>query len=35
MPLTLTFTILGVTIFLFMTNRVRADLVAVMALLAF
>ena len=35
MQLTLTFTILGITIFLFMTNRIRADLVAVMALLAF
>lgn len=35
MQLTLTFTILGITIFLFMANRIRADLVAVMALLAF
>ncbi|WP_108307377.1 SLC13 family permease [Metalysinibacillus jejuensis] len=35
MQLTLTFLILGVTILLFMTNRVRPDLVAVMALLAF
>lgn len=35
MELTLTFIILAVTIVLFMTNRVRGDLVAVMALLAF
>lgn len=35
MQLTLTFVILAVTILLFMTNRVRGDLVAVMALLAF
>ena len=35
MQLTFTFIILGVTIFLFMTNRLRGDLVALMALLAF
>ena len=35
MELTLTFIILIVTIILFMTNRLRSDLVAVMALLAF
>ncbi len=35
MELTLTFIILAVTIVLFMTNRLRGDLVAVMALLAF
>lgn len=35
MQLTLTFLILTMTILLFMTNRVRGDLVAVMALLAF
>ena len=35
MQLTFTFLILGVTIILFMTNRIRGDLVAVMALLAF
>lgn len=35
MQLTLTFLILGATIFAFMTNRVRADLVAVVSLLAF
>ena len=35
MPLIVTFIILGVTIILFMTNRFRADLVAIMALLAF
>ena len=35
MDLTLTFIILIVTIALFMTNRLRSDLVAVMALLAF
>ena len=35
MQLTLTFLILAVTILLFMTNRVRGDLVAIMALLAF
>ncbi|MEK4423796.1 SLC13 family permease [Solibacillus sp. FSL K6-1523] len=35
MELTLTFVILAVTIVLFMTNRLRGDLVAVMALLAF
>lgn len=33
--LTLTFLILGATIFAFMTNRVRSDLVAVVSLLAF
>ncbi len=35
MQLTLTFIILGATIFAFMTNRVRADLVAIVSLLAF
>lgn len=35
MQLTLTFLILGATIFAFMTNRVRSDLVAVLSLLAF
>ncbi|AOV06714.1 SLC13 family permease [Sporosarcina ureilytica] len=35
MQLLLTFSILGVTIVLFMTNRLRADLVALLALLAF
>lgn len=35
MALTITFTILAITILLFMTNRIRGDLVAVMALLAF
>ncbi len=35
MDLLLTFGILGITIVLFMTNRLRADLVAVLALLAF
>lgn len=35
MQLTLTFIILAVTIILFTTNRLRADLVAVMALLSF
>ena len=35
MQLTFTFIILGVTILLFMTNRLRGDLVALMALLAF
>lgn len=35
MQLTLTFLILAVTIMLFVTNRVRGDLVAIMALLAF
>lgn len=35
MQLTLTFIILGLTIVLFTTNRLRGDLVAVMALLAF
>ena len=35
MQLTFTFIILGVTIMLFMTNRLRGDLVALMALLAF
>lgn len=35
MELTLTFIILAVTIILFMTNRLRGDLVAIMALLAF
>ena len=35
MELTLTFIILAITILLFMTNRLRGDLVAVMALLAF
>lgn len=35
MQLTLTFLILGATIFAFMTNRVRADLVAIVSLLAF
>ncbi len=33
--LTLTFLILGMTIFAFMTNRVRADFVAIVSLLAF
>ncbi|MFJ7738264.1 SLC13 family permease [Lysinibacillus sp. NPDC097287] len=33
--LTLTFLILGATIFAFMTNRVRSDLVAIISLLAF
>ena len=35
MQLTFTFIILGVTIMFFMTNRLRGDLVALMALLAF
>ena len=35
MQLTLTFIILALTIILFTTNRLRADLVAIMALLAF
>ncbi|MER2116065.1 MAG: SLC13 family permease, partial [Solibacillus isronensis] len=35
MQLTLTFIIFAVTILLFTTNRLRADLVAVMALLSF
>lgn len=35
LQLLLTFSILGMTILLFMTNRMRADLVAVLALLAF
>ena len=35
MQLTFTFIILAVTIILFMTNRLRGDLVALMALLAF
>ncbi|RKJ14319.1 SLC13 family permease, partial [Butyricicoccus sp. 1XD8-22] len=35
MDLILTFIILAITIILFMSNRIRADLVAVMALLAF
>lgn len=35
MQLTLTFIILALTILLFTTNRIRADLVAIMALLAF
>lgn len=35
MQLTLTFIILGITVVLFMTNRIRADLVAILALLAF
>ena len=35
MQLTLTFLILGATIFTFMTNRVRSDLVALLSLLAF
>lgn len=34
MQLTLTFTILAISIILFMTNRVRTDLVAILALLA-
>ena len=34
MELTITFTILAVTIILFMTNKVRADLVALLAILA-
>lgn len=34
MQLTLTFTILVITIFLFMTNKLRSDLVALLALLA-
>ncbi|MFJ7733546.1 SLC13 family permease [Lysinibacillus sp. NPDC097231] len=33
--LTLTFLILGVTIFVFVTNKIRADLVAIVSLLAF
>lgn len=33
--LTLTFLILGVTIFAFVTNKIRADLVAIVSLLAF
>lgn len=35
MQLTLTFLILGMTIIVFMTNRVRADFVAIVSLLAF
>lgn len=35
MQLTLTFIILGITVVLFMTNKIRADLVAILALLAF
>lgn len=35
LQLTLTFLILGATIFAFMTNRVRSDLVALLSLLAF
>lgn len=35
MQLTLTFIILGITVVLFMTNKLRADLVAILALLAF
>lgn len=35
MQLTLTFIILGITIVLFMTNKLRADLVAMLALLTF
>ena len=35
MELTLTFIILGITVVLFMTNKIRADLVAILALLAF
>lgn len=35
MQLTITFIILGITIALFITNRIRGDLVAVLALLAF
>ncbi len=35
MQLTLTFVILGITIALFMTNRLRTDLVAILSLLAF
>lgn len=35
MQLTLTFIILGITVALFMTNKIRADLVAILALLAF
>lgn len=35
MQLTLTFIIIGVTILLFMTNRIRSDLVALLALLTF
>ncbi|MEY9978338.1 di/tricarboxylate transporter [Lysinibacillus sp. RC79] len=35
MQLTLTFLILGATIFAFVTNKVRADLVAIVSLLAF
>ncbi|WP_432357770.1 SLC13 family permease [Sporosarcina sp. UB5] len=35
MELTLTFFILGITVVLFMTNKIRADLVAILALLAF
>lgn len=34
MQLTLTFIILGITVVLFMTNKLRADLVAILALLA-
>ena len=33
--LTLTFLILGATIFAFVTNKIRADLVAIVSLLAF
>jgi di/tricarboxylate transporter len=33
--LTLTFIILGITVVFFMTNKIRADLVAILALLAF
>ncbi|WHT47852.1 SLC13 family permease [Sporosarcina thermotolerans] len=35
MQLILTFIILGITVVLFMTNKIRADLVAILALLAF
>lgn len=35
MELTLTFIILGITVVLFMTNKIRADLVAILALLTF
>lgn len=35
LQLMITFSILGITIMLFMTNRIRADLVAMLALLAF
>ena len=35
MQLTLTFIILGITVVLFMTNKLRADLVAILALLSF